>query len=182
MHKYAYCVIIVSSVIVDQPCKLGCSGLSFCTNFNNRPTELFRSCTVEADHAAQMGFNSWKNGVIHLPQMTIPVKGQRLMYGVGNKLYELKSLSSFEIRMTNIHTFWYLFASLCVYVSVCLSICPSLWDLKPLGDLRIWYDHWGICGNDNEKEGGGVWGYDRWDDKTSVLGNALPQLHIPHYL
>ncbi|CAG5122996.1 unnamed protein product, partial [Candidula unifasciata] len=59
---------------VDEPCKLGCSGLSFCTNFNNRPTELFRSCTVEADHAAQMVLNSWKNGVIHLPQMTIPVK------------------------------------------------------------------------------------------------------------
>ncbi|CAL1527975.1 unnamed protein product [Lymnaea stagnalis] len=59
---------------VDQPCKLGCTGLSFCSNFNHRPTELFRSCTPEADEAAQKVYNSWKKGVIHLSQMTIPVK------------------------------------------------------------------------------------------------------------
>ncbi|BFY97048.1 hypothetical protein BsWGS_00088 [Bradybaena similaris] len=61
-------------VDVDQPCKLGCAGLSFCSNFNHRPTELFRSCTAEADDSAYKVYNSWKNGVIHLPQMTIPVK------------------------------------------------------------------------------------------------------------
>ncbi|XP_030760700.1 reversion-inducing cysteine-rich protein with Kazal motifs isoform X2 [Sitophilus oryzae] len=38
---------------VDEPCELGCDGLSFCTNFNNRPTELFRSCTSQADEAAR---------------------------------------------------------------------------------------------------------------------------------
>ncbi|KAH8300532.1 hypothetical protein KR018_011840 [Drosophila ironensis] len=38
---------------VDAPCELGCGGLSFCTNFNHRPTELFRSCTPEHDAAAR---------------------------------------------------------------------------------------------------------------------------------
>ncbi|KAH8234892.1 hypothetical protein KR032_005108 [Drosophila birchii] len=38
---------------VDAPCELGCQGLSFCSNFNNRPTELFRSCTPEHDAAAR---------------------------------------------------------------------------------------------------------------------------------
>ncbi|XP_030385875.1 reversion-inducing cysteine-rich protein with Kazal motifs [Scaptodrosophila lebanonensis] len=38
---------------VDAPCELGCDGLSFCTNFNNRPTELFRSCTPAHDAAAR---------------------------------------------------------------------------------------------------------------------------------
>ncbi|XP_059171661.1 reversion-inducing cysteine-rich protein with Kazal motifs-like [Physella acuta] len=59
---------------VDLPCKLGCSGLSFCHNFNHRPTELFRSCTPAADAAAERVYNFWKNGVIHLHQLTIPVK------------------------------------------------------------------------------------------------------------
>ncbi|XP_055873337.1 reversion-inducing cysteine-rich protein with Kazal motifs-like isoform X2 [Biomphalaria glabrata] len=59
---------------VDQPCKLGCNNLSFCTNFNRRPTELFRSCTAEADEDAQKTYNTWKKGVIQLSQMTIPVK------------------------------------------------------------------------------------------------------------
>ncbi|XP_046867726.1 reversion-inducing cysteine-rich protein with Kazal motifs [Drosophila willistoni] len=38
---------------VDNPCELGCDGLSFCTNFNNRPTELFRSCSASYDAAAR---------------------------------------------------------------------------------------------------------------------------------
>ncbi|KAH8322411.1 hypothetical protein KR067_003099 [Drosophila pandora] len=38
---------------VDSPCELGCQGLSFCTSFNNRATELFRSCTPEHDAAAR---------------------------------------------------------------------------------------------------------------------------------
>ncbi|XP_034105821.1 reversion-inducing cysteine-rich protein with Kazal motifs [Drosophila albomicans] len=41
---------------VDAPCELGCKGLSFCTNFNNRPTELFRSCSAAHDAAAREDF------------------------------------------------------------------------------------------------------------------------------
>ncbi|KAK7483912.1 hypothetical protein BaRGS_00024796, partial [Batillaria attramentaria] len=62
---------------VDEACQLGCNGLSFCTNFNNRPTELFRSCTTDADRAAAKAFSLWENGLIRLPQMTIPVKNVR---------------------------------------------------------------------------------------------------------
>ncbi|XP_070209920.1 reversion-inducing cysteine-rich protein with Kazal motifs-like [Littorina saxatilis] len=62
---------------VDEPCQLGCKGLSFCTNFNHRPTELFRSCSREADRAAKKAFELWQNGLIHLPQMKIPVKDVR---------------------------------------------------------------------------------------------------------
>ncbi|XP_012935696.1 reversion-inducing cysteine-rich protein with Kazal motifs [Aplysia californica] len=59
---------------VDQPCKLGCSGLKFCSNFNHRPTELFRSCSPEADSAARRTYMTWLNGEISLPHITIPVK------------------------------------------------------------------------------------------------------------
>ncbi|EDV97140.1 reversion-inducing cysteine-rich protein with Kazal motifs [Drosophila grimshawi] len=38
---------------VDAPCELGCNGLSFCSNFNNRPTQLFRSCSPAHDAAAR---------------------------------------------------------------------------------------------------------------------------------
>ncbi|KAH8299658.1 hypothetical protein KR044_004307, partial [Drosophila immigrans] len=41
---------------VDAPCELGCKGLSFCTNFNNRPTQLFRSCSAAHDAAAREDF------------------------------------------------------------------------------------------------------------------------------
>ncbi|KAH9503208.1 hypothetical protein Btru_068472 [Bulinus truncatus] len=68
------CRELLLRLVVDQPCKLGCNGLSFCTNFNRRPTELFRSCTTEADEDAQKTYNLWKDGVIQLSKMTIPVK------------------------------------------------------------------------------------------------------------
>lgn len=55
--------IYIPIFTVDEPCELGCDGLSFCTNFNNRPTELFRSCTVQADHAAQADVAMWKEKV-----------------------------------------------------------------------------------------------------------------------
>lgn len=45
---------------VDHPAELGCDGLSFCTNFNNRPTELFRNCNPIADLAAKNELESWK--------------------------------------------------------------------------------------------------------------------------
>ncbi|KAJ8956628.1 hypothetical protein NQ318_013982 [Aromia moschata] len=46
---------------VDEPCELGCDGLSFCTHFNNRPTELFRSCTSQADEMARNDVTLWQN-------------------------------------------------------------------------------------------------------------------------
>ncbi|XP_030245120.1 reversion-inducing cysteine-rich protein with Kazal motifs, partial [Drosophila navojoa] len=42
---------------VDAPCELGCRGLSFCSNFNNRPTQLFRSCSPAHDSAAREDFS-----------------------------------------------------------------------------------------------------------------------------
>ncbi|GFO50220.1 reversion-inducing cysteine-rich protein with kazal motifs-like [Plakobranchus ocellatus] len=62
---------------VEQPCQLGCSGLSFCRNFNHRPTELFRSCTPEADDSARAVYKSWMDGIIQLPQINIQVKDIR---------------------------------------------------------------------------------------------------------
>lgn len=60
---------------VDEPCELGCDGLSFCTNFNSRPTELFRSCTVEADNTARAVVDMWQSmGQITLPGLEIPLK------------------------------------------------------------------------------------------------------------
>lgn len=60
---------------MDEPCELGCDGLAFCTNFNNRPTELFRSCNAHADAAAQMNIVSWKsNQSLSLPGLSLPIK------------------------------------------------------------------------------------------------------------
>ncbi|CAH0563480.1 unnamed protein product [Brassicogethes aeneus] len=60
---------------VEEPCELGCDGLSFCTNFNNRPTELFRSCRSEADEAARSDVTLWLNeNNLTLPGLTLPLK------------------------------------------------------------------------------------------------------------
>lgn len=44
---------------VDEPCQLGCDGLDYCTNFNRRPLQLFRSCTANADQAARDDSATW---------------------------------------------------------------------------------------------------------------------------
>lgn len=61
---------------VDEPCELGCDGLSFCTNFNNRPTELFRSCTPQADEAARSAVTLWQNekNITLSEVLTLPLK------------------------------------------------------------------------------------------------------------
>lgn len=60
---------------VEEPCELGCDGLSYCTNFNSRPTELFRSCTPEADSTARASVTMWQStGQISLPGLHIPLK------------------------------------------------------------------------------------------------------------
>lgn len=45
---------------MDLPAEVGCDGLSFCSNFNNRPTELFRSCNPISDLAARNELETWK--------------------------------------------------------------------------------------------------------------------------
>ncbi|KAK5641309.1 hypothetical protein RI129_009856 [Pyrocoelia pectoralis] len=60
---------------VEEPCELGCDGLSFCTNFNNRPTELFRSCTPQADEAARNDVTIWNSqNDLSLPGLNLPLK------------------------------------------------------------------------------------------------------------
>lgn len=60
---------------VKSPCRLGCSGLSYCTNFNNRHTELFRSCNIDADYEAKSQMEEWTKGSVYLPNsVKIPIK------------------------------------------------------------------------------------------------------------
>nr|XP_018913097.1 PREDICTED: reversion-inducing cysteine-rich protein with Kazal motifs [Bemisia tabaci] len=60
---------------VEEPCELGCDGLSYCTNFNNRPTQLFRSCSNVADEAARYDVALWQQqGTLVLPGLQLPVK------------------------------------------------------------------------------------------------------------
>ncbi|MEQ2283733.1 hypothetical protein AMECASPLE_014645, partial [Ameca splendens] len=58
---------------VREPCQLGCKDLTYCTNFNNRPTELFRSCNMQSDQGAMNDIKLWSNGTIKMPFMNIPV-------------------------------------------------------------------------------------------------------------
>ncbi|KAI5750353.1 hypothetical protein M8J76_014987 [Diaphorina citri] len=60
---------------VEEPCELGCDGLGYCSNFNNRPTELFRSCTSQADDAARYDVALWaQQGTLSLPGLQLPVR------------------------------------------------------------------------------------------------------------
>ncbi|KFB46496.1 AGAP010646-PA-like protein [Anopheles sinensis] len=63
---------------VDEPCELGCDGLSFCSNFNNRPTELFRSCRAQSDMAARSDVRQWRQqGYIPFPGgVQLPIRNQ----------------------------------------------------------------------------------------------------------
>ncbi|XP_054718060.1 reversion-inducing cysteine-rich protein with Kazal motifs-like [Uloborus diversus] len=58
---------------VEEPCELGCEGLSYCTNFNHRPTELFRNCNARTDQAARHDVDLWHQGIIRMPSVDIPV-------------------------------------------------------------------------------------------------------------
>ncbi|XP_015210000.1 reversion-inducing cysteine-rich protein with Kazal motifs [Lepisosteus oculatus] len=58
---------------VREPCQLGCKDLTYCTNFNNRPTELFRSCNAQSDQGAMSDIKLWEEGSIKMPFMNIPV-------------------------------------------------------------------------------------------------------------
>lgn len=60
---------------VDEPCQLGCEGLSYCSNFNSRATELFRNCNPTADHAARKEIDKWKKAsYMNIPSMPIPLQ------------------------------------------------------------------------------------------------------------
>ncbi|XP_066902400.1 reversion-inducing cysteine-rich protein with Kazal motifs [Halyomorpha halys] len=55
-----------------EPCELGCDGLSFCTDFNNRPAEMFRSCEKQPDQDAEHTINNLINyNYIQLPNRKI---------------------------------------------------------------------------------------------------------------
>ncbi|VVC41393.1 Thyroglobulin type-1,Kazal domain [Cinara cedri] len=60
---------------VEEPCDLGCEGLNYCTAFNNRPTELFRSCSPQTDDAAHYDVTLWRQrGTINLFNYDLPLK------------------------------------------------------------------------------------------------------------
>ncbi|XP_063985142.1 reversion-inducing cysteine-rich protein with Kazal motifs [Diachasmimorpha longicaudata] len=57
----------------DEPCEMGCTGLSYCSNFNNRPTTLFRTCTAESDATARHEVDHWARGAI-IRGLGLPVR------------------------------------------------------------------------------------------------------------
>ena len=63
---------------VESPCVPGCTGLSYCSNLNDRPTEMYRACNSLADEAARRTVQHWQTGSISLPlafTFDIPIKG-----------------------------------------------------------------------------------------------------------
>ncbi|GAB6027939.1 hypothetical protein CHUAL_002148 [Chamberlinius hualienensis] len=58
---------------VDEPCELGCDGLSYCNHFNNQPTQMFRSCNTWTDHGARSEVEMWKTGFINTSSINIPI-------------------------------------------------------------------------------------------------------------
>lgn len=46
---------------VEAPCSLGCAGLTYCSQLNNRPTSLFRSCSAQADLDAHLAVAEQKD-------------------------------------------------------------------------------------------------------------------------
>jgi len=105
--------------VVEQPCKLGCRGLDYCANFNDRPTEMFRSCSVEADAGARRDVMLWQNGIISLPALQeLPVKGTPvilwlcLWQGIKNVVkYVLLqcdiSSDSYQVTLKCMKLFWH---------------------------------------------------------------------------
>nr|XP_045581465.1 reversion-inducing cysteine-rich protein with Kazal motifs-like [Procambarus clarkii] len=68
----------------DAPCQQGCSGLSFCSNFNHRPNHLFRSCNSRADAAAQEDLQLWEESLtLSLPGLaaSVPLKSVKECQG-----------------------------------------------------------------------------------------------------
>ncbi|CAK1587115.1 unnamed protein product [Parnassius mnemosyne] len=60
---------------VDAPCSLGCAGLTYCSQLNNRPTTLFRSCSAQADLNAHVAVAERKDkGSVLISGMNLPLK------------------------------------------------------------------------------------------------------------
>ncbi|XP_049875810.1 reversion-inducing cysteine-rich protein with Kazal motifs isoform X2 [Pectinophora gossypiella] len=60
---------------VDTPCSLGCAGLTYCSQLNNRPTSLFRSCSAQADLDAHLAVAEQKgNGFVTVSGLQLPLK------------------------------------------------------------------------------------------------------------
>ncbi|XP_015595856.1 reversion-inducing cysteine-rich protein with Kazal motifs [Cephus cinctus] len=57
----------------DETCEMGCSGLSYCVQYNDRPTALFRTCSPTADEAAKWEANHWSRGGI-ISGLAVPVR------------------------------------------------------------------------------------------------------------
>lgn len=74
MAKFSKIPLHVLLFTVEEPCELGCNGLSYCSNFN-RPTELFRSCTPESDEAAREDVTLWQSqGFINVFGFQLPFR------------------------------------------------------------------------------------------------------------
>ncbi|KAK4292940.1 hypothetical protein Pmani_034325, partial [Petrolisthes manimaculis] len=52
----------------EAPCRMGCSGITFCASFASSPTTLFRSCTSHADTAAREDLQLWQDSL----RLTLP--------------------------------------------------------------------------------------------------------------
>ncbi|XP_047992881.1 reversion-inducing cysteine-rich protein with Kazal motifs isoform X1 [Leguminivora glycinivorella] len=60
---------------VEAPCSLGCAGLTYCSQLNNRPTSLFRSCSAQADLDAHLAVAEQKDsGSVKVSGLTLPLK------------------------------------------------------------------------------------------------------------
>ncbi|KAI8439610.1 hypothetical protein MSG28_013336 [Choristoneura fumiferana] len=60
---------------VEAPCSLGCAGLTYCSQLNNRPTSLFRSCTAQADLDAHLAVAEQKDsGYVTVSGLRLPLK------------------------------------------------------------------------------------------------------------
>ncbi|KAJ2945745.1 hypothetical protein O0L34_g588 [Tuta absoluta] len=60
---------------VDTPCSLGCAGLTYCSQLNNRPTSLFRSCSAQADLDAHLAVAEQKgSGFVTVSGLKLPLK------------------------------------------------------------------------------------------------------------
>lgn len=60
---------------VDAPCSLGCGGLTYCSQLNNRPKTLFRSCSTPADVDAHLAVAEQKgSGHVTVAGLQLPLK------------------------------------------------------------------------------------------------------------
>ncbi|GBP68533.1 Reversion-inducing cysteine-rich protein with Kazal motifs, partial [Eumeta japonica] len=60
---------------VEEPCTLGCNGLTYCSQLNNRPTGLFRACAAHADLDAHLAVaEQGASGYVMVSGMKLPLR------------------------------------------------------------------------------------------------------------